>query len=111
LPSCELCPFHYPTEGLKDGLNYYHQLMANASNEMRSLKLALLINDTPVQPVLDEFGDYARIYEHWLRESKPVNDVTFHLDAFYVFNETVEYPDAGEYHAIILTGSGELLVV
>jgi hypothetical protein len=85
--------------------------MANVPNETKSIKLALLINDTPVQPVLDEFGDYARIYEHWLRESKPANDITFHLDAFYVFNESVVYPDAGEYHAIILTGSCELPVI
>jgi hypothetical protein len=74
---------------------------------MKSLKLALLINDTPVQPVLDEFGDYNRIYEHWLQESKPADDVTFQLDPFYVFNELLVYPDAGEYDAIILTGSGE----
>jgi len=81
--------------------------MTDVSNGVRSVKLAVLVNDTPVQQVQDEFGDYARIYKWWLSESRPSDDITFDLDAFYVFEDSVVYPDAGKYDAIILTGSGE----
>ncbi|CCA69183.1 related to P.aeruginosa anthranilate synthase component II [Serendipita indica DSM 11827] len=71
---------------------------------MGHLRIALLVNDTPVQPVIDEFGKYPQIYERWLSESKP-EDVAFELTPFDVFDSPEEYPNPTEYDAMILTGS------
>ena len=80
--------------------------MGHVANDTKSLRLALLVNDTPVDPVIKEFGKYPQIYERWLEESKPAKDVTFQLDSFNVFEDQIVYPNAEEYDAIILTGSG-----
>lgn len=85
--------------------------MGHVVNGARSLKLALLVNDTPVAPVIDEFGKYPQIYERWLEESKPAKDIRFELDSFNVFEDNITYPDAGNYDAIILTGSGAFRLV
>jgi GMP synthase-like glutamine amidotransferase len=80
--------------------------MSLPPNASRPLKVALLVNDTPVQPVVDEFGYYSDIYQRWLENSKPGKDVTFQLTPFDVVNELDNYPNPDEYDAIILTGSG-----
>lgn len=72
------------------------------------LRLALLVNDTPVQPVIDAFGYYSDIYQRWLEASKPSKDITFQLTAFDVVNDLEHYPNPNEYDAIILTGSCRL---
>lgn len=74
----------------------------------RILRLALLVNDTPVQPVVEAFGGYSVIYKRWLELSKPSNsdNVTFTLKPFDVVNQPGIYPNPEDYDGIILTGSG-----
>jgi hypothetical protein len=71
----------------------------------RPLQIALLVNPTPVQPVIDEFGYYSDIYQRWLENSKPSKDVAFQLTPFDVVNDLERYPNPDEYDAIVLTGS------
>ncbi|KAG8862365.1 hypothetical protein FS842_004944 [Serendipita sp. 407] len=73
---------------------------------MAPLRIALLVNDTPVQPVVDAFGEYPQIYERWLSESKPSEDVAFRMTSFDVVNHPGVYPNPDEYDGIVLTGSG-----
>ncbi|KIM24847.1 hypothetical protein M408DRAFT_17475 [Serendipita vermifera MAFF 305830] len=79
--------------------------MGQVGEGTKPLKLALLVNDTPVGPVVEEFGKYPQIYARWLEESKPTSDITFQLDSFDAFEEHTVFPDAEKYDAIILTGS------
>ncbi|KAG8815943.1 hypothetical protein FRC17_000528 [Serendipita sp. 399] len=68
-------------------------------------RIALLVNDTPVKPVIDAFGEYPEIYERWLAESKPPGETTLQMTAFDVVNNPGTYPNPEEYDGIILTGS------
>lgn len=45
------------------------------------IRLAPLLCDAPIPPVLDEHGDYRRIFDSLLRRTLPV-DFDFTLDAF-----------------------------
>lgn len=69
------------------------------------LRVALLVCDTPVQPVVDEFGGYPEIYQRWLDASKP-DETAFHMKPFDIVNDIDNYPDPDNYEGIILTGSG-----
>lgn len=69
------------------------------------IRLALLVCDTPIPPVLEEYGDYHKIYERWLRKTSPI-DSEFTLDAFDV--KKMEYPPKDvKYDGVILTGAGK----
>jgi translation initiation factor 2 gamma subunit (eIF-2gamma) len=83
------------------------------NTQIRHIRLALLVNDTPVAPVVAAHGDYPVIYKHWLEQCKPSTskgskeDVSFSMDSFDVVNRPGVYPDPKEYDAIMLTGSGK----
>lgn len=71
-----------------------------------TIRLALLLCDTPTPPVREEYGDYHKIFDTWLRKTSPV-DLDFTLDAFDVVNKMEYPPEDVEYDGIILTGSGK----
>jgi hypothetical protein len=90
---------------------------------VRNVKIALLVCDTPVKKVVEDFGEYPNIFRTWIGASKPTDEnVTFTMDAYDVRKEWSEegqkekkygeYPrdDAlkgeGRYDGIIITGSG-----
>jgi hypothetical protein len=75
-------------------------------SEANPLRVALLVNDTPVKPVIDEFGAYPEIYHRWLESCRPTKDAAFTLDPFDVVNHPGNYPNPEDYDAMILTGSG-----
>lgn len=67
-----------------------------------TIRLAILLCDTPLPPILEKDGNYQKIFDTWLRITAPVD---FTLDAFDVVHK-MEYPPEGiKYDAIIFTGS------
>lgn len=72
----------------------------------QTIRLALLICDTPIGPILEKDGDYHWIFGDWLRKTSPVG-LEFTLDAFDVVKKMEYPPDGVEYDGIILTGSGK----
>ncbi|GJE98213.1 class I glutamine amidotransferase-like protein [Phanerochaete sordida] len=71
---------------------------------MSPIRLALLLCDTPIQPVVDEHGDYTRIFDKLFRDSCPPG-VTYVMDSFDVRNK-MEYPeDIDQYDGLVMTGS------
>lgn len=71
-----------------------------------TVRIALFLCDTPVQPVVDVDGDYIRIFNEFVRKSIPSDDVTYVMDPYDVRNK-MEYPeDIDKYHGIMMTGSG-----
>lgn len=69
------------------------------------IRAALFLCDTPIQPVLDEDGDYTKIFGELLRKSAP-EGVTYTMDSYDV-RDKMEYPeDIDQYQGIIITGSG-----
>lgn len=75
------------------------------SDPMAPIRLAILLCDTPVPPVLKEDGDYHKIFDAWLRGASPSTDFT--LDAFDVVNKMEYPPEDAEYDGVLLTGSGQ----
>ncbi|KZS87381.1 class I glutamine amidotransferase-like protein [Sistotremastrum niveocremeum HHB9708] len=78
---------------------------------MAPVRIALLICDTPVPPVVRESGDYLQIYGDWLRNSlrtalgdTVVPESRFIMDGYDVVHK-MEYPDLDQYEALVLTGS------
>ena len=71
---------------------------------MIPIRLAILLCDTPVPPVLNEHGDYQKIFTAWLRAASP--SVDFTLEAFDVVNKMEYPPEDFNYDGILLTGSG-----
>lgn len=67
-----------------------------------TIRLALLLCDTPIPPVLKEHGDYHKIFDRWLKITSPGD---FILDAFDVVHKMEYPPEDVEYDAIIFTGS------
>jgi len=68
------------------------------------MRLALLVCDTPMAPVVAEDGDYVQIFSTWLNNSKP-QGFEYVMDAFDV-KDKMEYPsDETHYDGMLLTGS------
>ncbi|RPD65431.1 class I glutamine amidotransferase-like protein [Lentinus tigrinus ALCF2SS1-7] len=69
-------------------------------------RIAILLCDTPIPPVLAEQGDYGSIFRELFRKSRPSDsNVEFIADAFDVRNKQ-EYPENIDiYDAVLLTGS------
>lgn len=80
---------------------------------MPPTKIALLICDTPTL-IIDEFGDYNKIFNILLTQSLPDNlkqnpEDVFIMDGYDVVNKR-HYPteeQLDEYACLLLTGSGE----
>ena len=70
-----------------------------------TIRLALLLCDTPIPPVLAKHGDYREIFDNWLKRT-PLADSEFALDSFDVVNEMKYPPEDVKYDGIILTGAG-----
>jgi hypothetical protein len=72
-------------------------------SQFQKIRLALLICDTPLPQVVAVHGDYHRIFNALLTESRPKNAPHFILDPYDVVHKQ-EYPQ-GSYDGIIITGS------
>ncbi|EPQ28649.1 uncharacterized protein PFL1_03952 [Pseudozyma flocculosa PF-1] len=82
----------------------------------RQISIAVLVADTPVQPVLDRRGDYTKIYPAFLQSSLNTikrhawqDSVSLHVRCYDVVTAQ-EYPDQGQlsdglWDAIVVTGS------
>lgn len=81
--------------------------MSSSPNKYR---IAVLLCDTPIKPVLSALGDYGEIFRTLFRKSlESESDTEFVVDAFDVRNK-LEYPeDVDLYDAVLITGSGECL--
>lgn len=92
-------------------------VMSRPTKQKRTLTIALLVADTPPEPVVAKRGDYVRIYSEWLAASRNAiarhhwqDEYDVHLLPFDVVQEQ-KYPDEGMLHdglidAIMVTGSG-----
>ncbi|KAG7095176.1 hypothetical protein E1B28_005955 [Marasmius oreades] len=72
----------------------------------RVVRIALFLCDTPIPSVLSTHGDYTRIFQALLHQTRPA-DSEYLLDPYDVVNK-MEYPTDSklkEYDAIMLTGS------
>ncbi|KAG8964725.1 hypothetical protein FRC00_001381 [Tulasnella sp. 408] len=78
-----------------------------------TLKLALLVCDTPILPVREKYGTYNEIFHQWLANSLQAmaSSRSFTLDPYDVVQG--QYPPDDKihgddpYHGIIITGSGQ----
>lgn len=71
----------------------------------RSVRLALLLCDTPLPNVVAEHGTYHEIFSNLLTASVPTGS-TYSLNSFDVV-EKMEYPPLNEqWDGILLSGSG-----
>ncbi|KAI0746716.1 class I glutamine amidotransferase-like protein [Daedaleopsis nitida] len=77
--------------------------MSSSPNKYR---IAVLLCDTPIQPVLSALGDYGAIFRTlFLKSLESESDTEFVADAFDVRNR-LEYPENIDlYDAVLLTGS------
>jgi hypothetical protein len=78
----------------------------------KSVRIAILLCDTPIPAIAESQGDYYAIFDKLLRESYPASHARddprlFVLDGYDVVKER-RYPkhEDGEYDAVIITGSG-----
>jgi hypothetical protein len=69
------------------------------------IRIALLICDKPLPPVLSKHGDYHAIFNDLLNASLPKN-ASFILDPYDVVNMQEYPPDNLDYAGILITGSG-----
>lgn len=75
------------------------------------LRLALLVCDTPNPYVLEEHGDYLAIFTRFFKNSLPDKSVEFVIDGYDVVQKQEYPPDESEYDAVVITGSGRLLLL
>lgn len=84
------------------------------SSSLSPFRIAVLLCDTPIAPVVAAQGDYGEVFRTLFRKSLEAiqskspsgSDVSFVVDAFDVRNR-LEYPeDVDIYDAVLLTGSG-----
>jgi hypothetical protein len=98
---------------------YQHlrQLFQSLSKKLGALmvkKIALIVCDVPMDAVVEDHGDYHRIFTTLLTKAWPtsIGDAQFTLDAFDA--RIGQYPSdeqygSGGYDAILITGSGRIL--
>lgn len=93
------------------------------SSSQSPFRIAVLLCDTPIPPVLAARGDYGVIFRDLFRKSlesfkaeaahsdPSVSDLDFVVDAFDVRNKQ-EYPENPDvYDAMLLTGSGGCFLI
>ena len=71
-----------------------------------ALRLALLICDTPIQPVLDSHGDYHAIFLKHLKAALPDPSLDFTLDPYNVVQAAPDF-NPSDYDGIVITGSSK----
>ena len=91
----------------------------SSSDSRKPFRIAVLLCDTPIEPVRAVQGDYGQIFRTLFRSSlkavkaslPEASELDFEIDAFDVRTK-LEYPEnVDEYDAVLLTGSGECLLV
>lgn len=72
----------------------------------RTLRVAILECDTPIDPVRAQFGTYRDIFEKFLHEGvkNSGNDVALHCSKWHVVENPV-FPEPDDFDALLLTGS------
>ncbi|ORY00107.1 class I glutamine amidotransferase-like protein [Basidiobolus meristosporus CBS 931.73] len=78
----------------------------NISEHTTTLKIALLVADTPSQPVVEKFGDYTQIFPAMLKKAvaHSKRNIDFSIECFDVTQ--MQYPREHEaFHGVIITGS------
>ena len=88
----------------------------SSSESRKPFRIAVLLCDTPIEPVRAVQGDYGQIFRTLFRSSlkavraslpDEASELDFEIDAFDVRTK-LEYPEnVDEYDAVLLTGSGE----
>ena len=87
----------------------------SSSESRKPFCIAVLLCDTPIEPVRAVQGDYGQIFRTLFRSSlkavkaslpDDASEMDFEIDAFDVRTK-LEYPaDVDKYDAVLLTGSG-----
>lgn len=93
--------------------NFRFPWALNATNRtlLMAVRLALLICDTPNPHISEEHGDYLAIFTRYFRNSIPNKVIEFTIDGYDVVHKQ-EYPsDDSRYDAVVITGSGGILLV
>ncbi|KAJ5301499.1 hypothetical protein PENANT_c009G07360 [Penicillium antarcticum] len=73
-----------------------------------SLRIAVLVCDTPVQPVLEKYGDYYAIFQGLLKQGFQDLELPEELDvqfSGYHVVENPQFPELHDYDAVLMTGS------
>lgn len=73
----------------------------------RPLRIAVLECDTPIQPVVDKFGNYGEIFERLLTNAAG-SSVNMEISKWNVVGNPI-YPNPNEVDAFLLSGSSMLL--
>ncbi|OQE11074.1 hypothetical protein PENVUL_c003G01697 [Penicillium vulpinum] len=75
------------------------------------IHIAILVCDTPIQPVLKKYGDYFAIFQDILRQgfkdlerSEKLKDITVEFSEYHMMGNN-RFPDLQDVDAILLTGS------
>lgn len=96
-------------------LNRFHALLDHYSHYSdtmsSSLRIAVLVCDTPVQPVLEKYGDYYAIFQGLLKQGFQDLELPEELDvqfSGYHVVENPQFPELHDYDAVLMTGSSEL---
>ena len=90
--------------------------MADDATSRKPIKLALLMCDTPIPTVREQFGTYLDIFRTQLQLSNPNQTFPFTLDGFDVVGAQ-EYPDLDSdgaeegYRGILISGSGAVISI
>jgi GMP synthase (glutamine-hydrolysing) len=74
------------------------------------LRIAVLVCDTPIQPVLDQYGDYYDIFQGLLKQGlndlELPDEIDVQFSGYHVVNNP-QFPNLRDYEALIMTGSSE----
>lgn len=78
------------------------------------IHVAILVCDTPIQPVLQKYGDYFAIFQDILRQafkdleiSEKFKDITVEFSEHQMVHNN-RFPDLENVDAVVLTGSSTL---
>lgn len=79
------------------------------------IHIAILVCDTPIQPILRKYGDYFAMFQELLEqgfkdlyssEAEP-HEVTVEFSKYQIVDSN-QFPDLGNVDAVLLTGSSTL---
>ncbi|OGE56143.1 hypothetical protein PENARI_c003G10804 [Penicillium arizonense] len=72
------------------------------------LRVAVLVCDTPIQPVLEQYGDYYAIFQALMKQGfkdlELSEDIDVEFSGYHVVNNP-EFPELQDYDALLMTGS------
>jgi GMP synthase (glutamine-hydrolysing) len=74
------------------------------------LRVAVLVCDTPIQPVLEQYGDYYAIFQALMKQGfkdlELSDEVDVEFSGYHVVNNP-QFPKLQDYDALLMTGSSE----